>query len=413
MNFYHVKRHRVNSLDYDPQKLQLIDTLELEVLKKFEHYQIPVIQLRDTLPKEGVCQVFEDTNTSGCDLSFFDLMSSSYCVGNFSLRDDWKRREVRFQSFKVLRKVRNTDFIQAVTLVAGYIRRIEAAQQGWNLDKLPGVACGRSEVLKLTKEEYRTWADPVHRGFEEAARFLHGQKIFDANDVAYPIQLVALSAILTVLGERSRSYQARTMLERWLWCGMFGEIYTRWHDGQAGRDVVEVPAWIDGGALPFGINQANFSFERLLSVRKRLGAVYQGFAALLRREGAVDWITGEEINDVIYFEEQIDSHHIFPVDWCRKQGIDPKIYNCLVNRTPLSAKTNKIIGSKAPSAYLKDLEMRGMNTENLDNILLSHYVELQVLQKDNFQEFFQTRAEELMYIIGRAMGKDLNFELQR
>ena len=395
---------------YEPQKLQLIDTLELEVLKKFEHYQIPVIQLRDSLPKEAVCQVFEDTNTAGCDLNFFDLMSSSYCVGDFSLRDDWKQRENRFQSFKVLRKVRNTDFIQAVTLVAGYARRIEAAKQGWNLDKLPGVACGRAEVLKLTKEEYQTWADPVHRGFEEAARFLRGQKIFDASDVAYPIQLVALSAILTILGERSRSYQVRSMLERWLWCGMFGEIYTHWHDSQAGRDIVEVPAWINGDSVPFGITQANLSYQRLLSVRKRLGAVYQGFAALLRREGAVDWMTGEEINDVVYFEEQIDSHHIFPVAWCRKQGIDPKMYNCLVNRTPLSTKTNKRIGSKAPSVYLKEFEQYGTAVANLDEILRSHYIELNILQHDDFKTFFQVRAAALMELIGKAMGKNLTVE---
>ncbi len=390
---------------YEQQKLELLDTLELEVLKKFEHYQIPVIKLRDSLPKEAVCQVFEDTNTAGCDLNFFDLMSSSYCVGDFSLRDDWKSRETRFQSFKVLRKVRNTDFIQAVTLVTGYERRIEAIKQGWNLDKLPGVACGRSEVLKLTKEEYISWADPVHRGFEEAARFLHSQKIFDANDIAYPIQLVALSAILTILGERSRSYQVRTKLERWLWCGMFGEIYTKWHDSQAGRDVVEIPLWVDTGTVPFGIVQANFSYQRLLSVRKRLGAVYQGFAALLRREGAVDWITGEEINDVVYFDEQIDSHHIFPIAWCRKQGIDPKIYNCLVNRTPLSAKTNKKIGSKAPSLYLKEFEQQGIKATRIEEILRSHCIEFNILQSDNFEAFFQARAKALMELIGKAMGK--------
>lgn len=394
---------------YDSQKLKLLDRLELEVLKKFEHYQIPVIQLRDSLPKEAVCQVFEDTNTTGCDLNFFDLMSASYCIGDFSLRDDWKSREIRLQSFKVLQKVRNTDFIQAVTLVAGYARRIEAAKSGWNLDKLPGVSCGRSEVLKLTKEEYILWAEPVHRGFEEAARFLHNQKIFDATDVAYPIQLVALSAILTILGEGSRSCQVRSKLERWLWCGMFGEIYSQWHDTQAGRDVVEVPAWISGGTVPFAIAQANFTYERLISVRKQHGAVYQGLAALLRLEGAVDWITGEEINDVVYFEEQIDSHHIFPVAWCEKQGIDPKVYNCLVNRTLLSAKTNKKIGSKAPSVYLKKFEQQGITVGRLEEILRSHCIELNILQCDDFEAFFKARAEALMNLISKAMGKKLTF----
>jgi uncharacterized protein with ParB-like and HNH nuclease domain len=88
---------------YDSEKLKLLDTLELEILKKFEHYQMPVIQLRDSLPKDAVCQVFEDTNTSGCDLNFFDLMTASYCADNFSLREDWKRREVHLMSFKALR----------------------------------------------------------------------------------------------------------------------------------------------------------------------------------------------------------------------------------------------------------------------------------------------------------------------
>ena len=395
---------------YNPQKLELIDTLELEIVKKFEHYQIPVIQLRDSLPKEGVCQVFEDTNTSGCDLNYFDLMSSSYCTAGFSLRDDWKQRKNRFQSLKVLRKLRSTDFVQAVTLVAGYAKRIEALKEGWNVDKLPGVACGRAELLKLTKEEYQKWADPITKGFEESARFLYSQKIFDADDLAYPIQLVILSAIFTVLGERSRSLQVRSMLERWLWCGMFGEIYTRWYEARAGRDVIEVVNWLAGGSLPFTIVQADFSFDRLISVRKRYGAVYQGLAALLRREGAIDWCTGEQINDVIYFEEQIDSHHIFPVAWCRKQGIDPKKYNCLINRTPLSAKTNKKIGCKAPSVYLGEFELSGTSAKRLDEMLRSHAISPKSLQRDDFEAFFQMRANNLLTLIGKAMGKSLSFE---
>lgn len=395
---------------YDPQKLELIDTLELEVLKKFEHYQIPVIQLRDSLPKEAVCQVFEDTNTAGCDLNYFDLMSSSYCTADFSLRDDWKQRENRFQSLKVLRKLRSTDFVQAVTLMAGYAKRIEAIKKGWNIDKLPSVNSDRAEVLKLTKEEYQKWADPISRGFEESARFLHSQKIFDADDLAYPIQLVILSTIFTILGERSRSLQARSMLERWLWCGMFGEVYTRWYKARAGRDVIEVPDWLAGGSLPLTIVQADFSFDRLISVRKRYGAVYQGLAALLRREGAIDWCTGEEINDVIYFEEQIDSHHIFPVAWCRKKGIEPKKYNCLINRTPLSAKTNKKIGSKAPSIYLEEFELSGTSAKRLDEILRSHAISPKTLRRDDFEGFFQMRANNLLTLIGKAMGKSLSFE---
>lgn len=394
---------------YDPEKLKLIDTLELEILKKFEHYQMPVIQLRDSLPKDAVCQVFEDTNTSGCDLNFFDLMTASYCADNFSLRDDWKCRESHLKSFKALRSLRNTDFIQAVTLAASYARRQDAFRAGIVYEKLPAVSCRRSEVLKLSTEEYRSWAEPITRGFEEAARFLHAQKIFDANHLAYPIQLVAMAAILTVLGKRSQNELVRSRLARWLWSGMFGELYLR-GEPRAACDLVEIPLWLSSGAVPTTVTCARFSVERLLNARKRYGAVYQGLSALLRLSGAVDWSTGEEINDVLYFEQRVESHHIFPVSWCRKHDIDPKKYNCLVNRTPLSAKTNKKIGSKAPSVYLKEFEMSGTSPDKLDDMLRSHTLEPEFLRQDDFEGFFAARTKALMELVGKAMGKNLIIE---
>lgn len=371
---------------------------------------MPVIQLRDSLPKKAVCQVFEDTNTSGCDLNFFDLMTASYCADSFSLRDDWKCREIRLKSLKVLRNLRNTDFIQAVTLVAGYARRQKALSANVSWEKLPAINCRRLEVLKLLPEEYQTWADPVMKGFEEAARFLHSQKIFDANDIAYPIQLVALTAVLTVLGKQSESEQVRSSLKHWLWSGMFGEIYTRGHELRAGQDLQEVPLWLLDGSFPTTISSANFSVQRLLSARKRYGAVYQGLSALLRLSGAIDWITGEEINDVLYFQQQVESHHIFPVSWCRKQGIDPKYYNCLVNRTPLSANTNKKIGSKAPSVYLKLFEKSGTSPQRLHEMLRSHAIDPEKLRLDDFEGFFASRTKALMELISKAMGKRLTSE---
>jgi len=395
---------------YDTEKLKLLDTLELEVLKKFEHYQMPVIQLRDSLPKEAVCQVFEDTNTSGCDLNFFDLMTASYCADNFSLRDDWKRREARLKSLKVLRSLRNTDFIQAISLVAGYARRQKAMLTNVNCEKLPAISCRREDALKVSPAEYQTWADPVMKGFEEAARFLHTQKIFDASDIAYPIQLVALTAILTLLGKQSESEQIRCLLKHWLWSGMFAEVYTRGHEVRAGHDVLEVPLWVLGGSVPTTISMAHFSVGRLLSVRKRYGAVYQGLSALLRLQGAMDWSTGAEINDVLYFEQRVESHHIFPVSWCRKQGIEPKYYNCIVNRTPLCASTNRKIGSKAPSVYLSGFERAGILPTKLDEMLRSHAIEPTMLRCDDFEGFFAARTKALMELISKAMGKYLTVE---
>jgi hypothetical protein len=264
--------------------------------------------------------------------------------------------------------------------------------------------------LKLSTEEYTAWAEPVTKGFEEAARFLHSQKFFDASDLAYPIQVVTLAAMLTVMGERINWGETRIRLTYWLWSGMFGQMYSRGPETQAARDVHQSLYLVLRQAVPTTIECARFSLERLLSVRKRYGAVYQGLSALLRKEGAIDWSTGEEINDVLYFEQRVESHHIFPVSWCRKQGINPKLYNSLVNRTPLSARTNKKIGSKPPSVYLKQLEREGTSPERLDQMLRSHAIEPMMLRSDDFEGFFAARTQALMELITKAMGQRLTVE---
>jgi hypothetical protein len=191
---------------------------------------------------------------------------------------------------------------------------------------------------------------------------------------------------------------------------MFGEVYTRGYEVRAGHDVLEVPLWLSGGLQPTTISSADFSVQRLLGVRKRYGAVYQGLSALLRLQGAIDWSTGEEINDVLYFEQRVESHHIFPASWCRKQGIDPKYYNCIVNRTGLSASTNKKIGSKSPSVYLKQFERQGISPNKLDDMLRSHTIDPMMLRRDDFEGFFAARTRALMELISNAMGKRLTVE---
>jgi hypothetical protein len=58
-------------------------------------------------------------------------------------------------------------------------------------------------------------------------------------------------------------------------------------------------------------------------------------------------------------EEKIDIHHIFPKAWCKQNEIEPKHMDCIVNKTAISARTNRIIGGAAPSKYLLALEKRG------------------------------------------------------
>lgn len=396
--------------NYHPARLELIDRFEKEVIKRFEHYQVPVIQLKPELPKPAVCRVFEKTNTQGTELNFFDLATACFASDDFSLRKDWATTEQRLKQHRVLQSLRETDFLSCVTLVATYYRRQRVINTGVSISKLPGVACGRAEVLSLSVEEYKAFAEQVINGYEEAVRFLYGQRIVAAEDLPYQIQLVALAAILTVIGYPQE--QMRSKLEHWFWSGSCCALYTSWHESRAARDMLEVPAWlIDQGGLPTTLREASFNAHRLLSVRRRQGAIYKSISALLRKEGAIDLATGETLSDVNIFNDPIESHHVFPVAYCKRQSIETDRYNCLVNRTPLSQLSNQKIGGKAPSQYLQEFLDHGISRQRLDTILRSHLIEPETLWADDFEAYFATRTEALLGLVNQAMGKRKSSEV--
>ena len=129
--------------DYKPAKLEMLDEFESRVIKNFEYYQLPIIQLRSELSKEAVCQVFEDTNSSNKPLNLFDLITASFAADNFSLREDWEGRERRFQQQPLLKEVKAGDFLQAVCLISTYFRRSRYLQSTSDRarEQLHGVGC--------------------------------------------------------------------------------------------------------------------------------------------------------------------------------------------------------------------------------------------------------------------------------
>src|SRR3954453_6910874 len=89
--------------------------------------------------------------------------------------------------------------------------------------------------------------------------------------------------------------------------------------------------------------------------------------------------------------------HIFPQQWCRNNGIEPKRRDCIVNKTALSAKTNHMIGGAAPSAYLSRVQKSaGITPARMDEILASHLVTPALLRVDDFAAFFKAREKALL-----------------
>jgi hypothetical protein len=401
---------------YDEEKVKLFDEFTEQIIKRFEMYHVPVIKLLRETPKEAVCQVFEKVNTGGVPLTVFELLTATFAVDEYDLREDWEGqrdsrgnkvklgRVDRLRSLNALGTLESTDFLQAVTLVATYnhkIKRPEAA-----------ISCKRKDILRLTLADYREWAEPVTQGFERAARLLHGQKILIARDLPYRTQLIPLAALFTVLNTQADTDNARAKLLRWYWCGVFGELYGGSVETRFAKDLPDVLSWISGGTEPTTVTDSNFAPTRLFTLRSRNSAAYKGLSVLLMRDGGLDFRTGEAIDVQVDFNGNIDIHHIFPREYCKKAGIEAKYYDCIVNKTPISSTTNRIIGSNAPSIYLERLQNSAtISPERMDEIIASHVIDPKTIRNDDFYNFFALRQRSLLDRIEQATGKNINGNL--
>ena len=374
------------------------------VLNNFTSYQLPVINLDKDTTKEAVCTVFEKVNTGGVTLNVFELLTAALAADGFSLRDDWNARRNRMcTKFGMLQGVDGTNFLQVVTLLVTQQRQRQAPKD----QPAPGIGCKRADILSLTLDEYNDWADQVEQGFEAAAKFLHNQFVFTQPNIPYNTQLVPLAALHAELGHELDTLDAKRLLERWYWCGVFGEMYGSSVETQYARDLPEVAEYIRTGTEPYLVREANFVPGRLISLRTRQSAAYKGLYALQMKSGAADWLTGEQLVMAVWHNHNIDIHHIFPVRWCNqdaKPKIPTSLYDSIINKTPIDAITNRIIGGKAPSTYLPIL---GKGNHLIAEILKSHWLDAEILEKDQFAQCFVERGEAMLKLIGDAMDKTI------
>lgn len=391
----------------------------------FKAYDVPVIELLGNTSREAVCLVFEKVNTGGRPLDAFELVTAIYASEGFELRKDWLGENAESgryprlaafgraanQDYGLLEKINSTDFLQAVSLKYSKSKRDSAIAKGVTGRDLPPISATRQALLNLPLQAYQEYADEIEESFKGAVMFLRSQRIYRVIDVPYPSQIVPLAVIISELGSLWENAEVREKVAQWYWNGVFGELYGSAAETRFARDSVEVPAWLGNDQSPTTILESIFNADRLLTMRSRLSAAYKGVNSLLMKKGARDFLTGQEFDQTVFFDEAVDIHHIFPRDWCRRNGIPKDVYDSIINKTPLTARTNRVLGGDAPAEYLKRIEngterSHPVRSELIDECLLSHLIDPLLLRANDFSGFFNARRDALLDLIGEATGRE-------
>lgn len=387
------------------ERLKRWSSFKKGVLSNITAYTVPVIVLRKETPREAICTVFEKVNTGGVVLDVFELLTATFAASEFDLRKDWEKTRKRFDEHKVLRGLQNTDFLQAISLLATRERKL-AWSEG-DSEKAPAISCKRKDILRLSHEEYERWAPEAERGFLWASAFLTGEMIYEARDVPYRTQVVPLAAIHVALGPSAEAIGKVEKIRRWYWCGVLGELYGGAIETRFANDFQQVTDWCNGAeGEPITVYESSFDPGRLLTLRTRNSAAYKGIYALLMKGGSRDWLFDQDITIATHHSLAVDIHHIFPKKWCYPNKIDDLRRESIVNKTAISAATNKRIGGRAPSLYLPKLQREAETSgEELRRRIEQHHVDYHALEHDDFDAHFEARRSSLLGLIAAAMGK--------
>nr|WP_269781659.1 DUF262 domain-containing protein [Nocardia bovistercoris] len=401
----------------DDDNWELWSRFEQDIVQRVRSFLIPMIKLGAGTTPDAVCSVFERVNTGGVPLNVFELLTATYAGDRgyeqrngdyYRLPDVWQDvKKGLATSHPVLGRIENgvddglssSDFLQAVTLVRNWERRVDRPTAA--------ISCKRRDLLELPLADFHRLAPRLSEAFEWVGEFLTDQCIVRVNDLPYRTQLIPLAAVRAILGDRVDDPGMRERITRWYWCGVLGEMYSGATESRFARDVEQLIAWTDPDAAePDTVAESVFVADRLNSLTTRNSAAYKGIYALLVKQGAVDWFYSDDpLDPGAMLQHAVDIRQIFPKAWLQRQGGATTRANSIVNKSPLSYRAGRaMIGS--PATYLDALATDSDATDEwLDAAVTTHLIDPAILRNADFDTFYADRSRRLLDLVDRTMGK--------
>lgn len=360
-------------------------------IQTIDDYRFPVVTLSDSTDAEAVCTIFETLNRTGVKLSPFELLTARFWHQNLNLRQRW------------------ADAIEKYPIITDFEVDPYYSLQIVSLLAKTAPSCKRSEVLNLDKKMVEKYWDDAIEGLGQALKFLRDRcGILAPQWLPYITIMVPMAAIfartLKLSGPKVGS--AHDKISRWFWCSIYGQKYESAANSQSALDFGEVTRWIDGGDLPESVRSFRFDPVVLRDITARQRAVYRGTIALIVRNRSYDFHSHKPLTLEVINDNHVDDHHIFPNKYLERQGVAPRLRDCVLNHTLIDRTTNIRISDRAPSDYMAEIQKERGNAkfkELLDSHLLPSGKD-SPFWSDDFESFLNWRQDVIFREIQSVTG---------
>jgi hypothetical protein len=380
----------------------------------FQTFEAPLVELprvddSDSEAIGRVCAIFEKLNSTGVDLSVYDLLTARLYRSGIRLHDLWAEAVIAHERLRIWSKGKADEHKFGVLVL-----RTLALLRG--LDPKPRILIDLSPAD--FEKDWRRAAAAMERALELITLVgADGFGVFDKKWLPGFGLIPILAALRAEIDDRKLGAKEREDLRRWYWCNVFLERYSSAVESKSRKDYLEMTRhWLQNGPQPDVFQEAanwiGAPGFRIRDSASYASARYSGVFCLLGLRSARDWRRGEDIR-----LQDLQDHHIFPQAYLKRHDITKRVdVNTIANRTLISDETNGKIKDKSPADYLGDANIfpAGPTPE----LMKPHFVDeetLAIMQDareeassakvaDLYERFVQGRQAAIIDEIRRACG---------
>ena len=376
-------------------------------------FYISYIELDQQIEVAKVCDIFTQINSKGVRLDIFDLLNAMLRPKNIFLKQMWRDAEEQLQ-FTDTKKMK-TYILQVMSVLeqaycsSKYLYYL--VPESKKTIRKPDGSTEQIVLIENVEEFNERWNQSV-KALKKAIDSLKNPRDFGAiksSFVPYPSIIPAFAAIKEFVAETkpSNTLDVNQKIRKWYWSSIFTNRYSSSVESTTAKDFMSLKRWFkDDIEIPEMIGEFINSFKHidLKNDNPKGSAIYNAIFNLLVINEARDWSNFE-----LPEYSELDDHHIVPYSVFKEEG--GKAINSILNRTPISDNTNRlIIRNRMPNDYIKVM-LDNNDINQVYQVFESHLVSRQAVDillrkpftRDDFNEFLEERKRTIFESINTQL----------